>query len=259
MNTLHVAHQNSISTLASRGWSARKIARELGVNRATVRRYIRKAAGNAGAVAPKPPAPVRNSRSSCARWRDVVTAALAKGLSAQRIYQDLVTEFQFRGSYEAVKRFVRSLGQREELPFRRMETAPGAEIQVDFGQGAWVTLPNGKKRRPHLFRAILSHSRKGYSEVVWFQNTETFLRCIENAFRHLGGVPASTVIAALGKGLSAQRFSTLRSNVALQRGDQWREYLMQNPPQFAHRWGFRCGWQMLQCPERSSRQLGQCE
>ncbi|MBW7896087.1 MAG: hypothetical protein H3C27_13305, partial [Opitutaceae bacterium] len=34
----------------------------------------------------------------------------------------------------------------------------------------------------------LSHSRKGYSEVVWRQDTEAVIRCIENAFRAFGGV-----------------------------------------------------------------------
>jgi hypothetical protein len=37
---------------------------------------------------------------------------------------------------------------------------------------------------------VLSHSRKGYSEAVFRQDTESFLRCLENAFRHFGGVPA---------------------------------------------------------------------
>jgi transposase len=44
-----------------------------------------------------------------------------------------------------------------------------------------------------LFRAVLSHSRKGYSEVVWRQTAESFIRCLENAFRHFGGVPATVV------------------------------------------------------------------
>jgi hypothetical protein len=35
---------------------------------------------------------------------------------------------------------------------------------------------------------VLSHSRKGYTEAVLRQDTETFLRCLENAFRHFGGV-----------------------------------------------------------------------
>ena len=61
------------------------------------------------------------------------------GLSAQRIYQDLVSERQFKGSYDAVKRFVRQLGSAAQLPFRRMESEPGEQAQVDFGQGGWVT------------------------------------------------------------------------------------------------------------------------
>ena len=58
------------------------------------------------------------------------------------------------------------LQPRQTLPFRRMEVGPGDEVQVDFGQGAWVVDSEGKKRRPHLFRMVLSHSRKAYSEVV---------------------------------------------------------------------------------------------
>lgn len=122
-----------------------------------------------------------------------ITVAVAAGLSAKRIHQDLVSEHGFGGSYQSVKRCVRKLAARLELPVRRMERAAGEEMQVDFGQGAWVLGENGRRRRPHLFRAVLSHSRKGYSEVVWRQTTETFIRCVENAFRHFGGVTRSTV------------------------------------------------------------------
>jgi len=115
------------------------------------------------------------------------------GLSAQRIYQDLVVEHTFAGSYQAVKRFVRQVRQTQPVPFVRMEVLPGAEAQVDFGQGAWVVV-DGKRKRPHLFRIVLSYSRKAYSEVVWQQTTESFIRCLENAFRFFGGVPATLVI-----------------------------------------------------------------
>jgi len=37
-------------------------------------------------------------------------------------------------------------------------------------------------------RLVLSHSRKGYTEAFWRQTTENFIRGIENAFRHWGGV-----------------------------------------------------------------------
>ena len=73
-------------------------------------------------------------------------------------------------------------------------------MQVDFGQGAPVIDEHGKRRRPHLFRAVLSHSRKGYSEVVWRQDTESFIRCVEDAFRHFGGVTRTTVVDNLKAG-----------------------------------------------------------
>jgi transposase len=106
----------------------------------------------------------------------------------------LVTDHGFTGSYQSVKRFVRVLARKLELPHRRMECAPGEEVQVDFGQGAPIVDEHGQRRRPHLFRAVLSHSRKGYSEVVWRQDTETFIRCVENAFRHFGGVTRTTAV-----------------------------------------------------------------
>jgi hypothetical protein len=41
---------------------------------------------------------------------------------------------------------------------------------------------------------VLSHSRKGYSEAVYHQTTEEFLRCLENAFWSWGGVPRTLVL-----------------------------------------------------------------
>jgi transposase len=209
MNRLNVSLQYSIAALAAKGWSARKIARELGVDRETVGRYLRPVesdskpaivpTGSPGAPDPKPaivPAGSKAGRTSqCAPLGAVIEQGLVAGLSAQRIYQDLVSGHGFTGGYDAVKRFVRRLAQKTEPPFRRMESLPGQELQVDFGQGAWV-LQDGKRRRAHLFRCVLSHSRKGYSEAVWRQTSESFLRCLENAFRHLGGVTATVVIAS---------------------------------------------------------------
>ena len=257
MFQLKVTQQEEIQTLKARGWSARRIARELGFDRDTVRRYLQ--AGEANAATPTPGSPQENepknpvgqpatpagppaasatltpgfcaageakpatpssgscgypatpgetiaaeaavdqalaaaraSVSLCERWRAQIEAGLDQQLSAKRIHQDLVCEHGFAGSYQSVKRFVRKLEQLAPVPYRRMEFAPGEQVQVDFGQGAWVVDENGKRRRPHLFRAVLSCSRKGYSEAVWDQKTETFIRCLENAFRHFGGVPITT-------------------------------------------------------------------
>jgi hypothetical protein len=75
-----------------------------------------------------------------------------------------------------------------------MEKAAGEEAQVDFGTGARVRQAEGRTKRPYVFRIVLSHSRKAYSEVVYRQTTENFIRCLENAFWHFGGVPKTLVI-----------------------------------------------------------------
>lgn len=205
MNQLNVSLQHSILTLAAHGWSHRRIARELDIHRETVGKYLRLVSSKPAISTPgsevdpvaKPAISTLGStpgrQSLCQPWQPQIEAAVAVGLSAQRIYQDLVVEHGFSGSYQAVKRFVRQLRQTQPVPFVRMEVAPGAEAQVDFGQGAWV-LGEGKRKRPHLFRIVLSHSRKGYSEVVWRQTTESFIRCLENAFRYFGGVPRTLII-----------------------------------------------------------------
>ena len=133
-------------------------------------------------------------KSECEPWRDVIQAKCDLGLSAQRIYQDLTTEHVFTGSYYSVRRFVHRLEPTRELPFRRLECGPGDEAQVDFGTGAPVVGPDGKRRKTHVFRIVLSHSRKGYSEAVYHQTTDDFLRCLESAFRHFGGAPRSLVL-----------------------------------------------------------------
>jgi transposase len=46
----------------------------------------------------------------------------------------------------------------------------------------------------HIFRIVLTHSRRGYSEAVYRQTTDDFLSCVENAFVYFGGVPKTLVL-----------------------------------------------------------------
>jgi transposase len=222
---LKVSDQTTIASLAVKGWSIRRIARMLGVNRRTVRRYYGGAAGvtdskcttpgtevSAGIAAPPsakcttlegevsagPPSAKcttcspkvsAGSRSGCAGFTPAIEPMIEAGLSAQRIYQDLRAAHGFSGSYAAVKRFVAALKAKEPQRVWRIECQPGEEMQVDFGMGPMVPSAEGKKRRSWIFRAVLSHSRKGYSEAVFRQDTESFLRVLENAMRAFGGVP----------------------------------------------------------------------
>ena len=263
MNQLKMADIQCILMLHQRGWSRRRIARELGVDRETVGRHLRLSAagalaggvvadqnqpeapagneeqtaaqapaGNeAVAVQNQPEAPAGNegqtavqaptgneavavqnqpqappgstglagdgSRSRCEPWRELIEQKLEAGLTAQRIYQDLTSDHQYAGSYYSVLRLVRKLhhaGTAGMLPWRRMEVEPGQEAQVDFGRGAPIRSSEGKRRASWVFRIVLSHSRKGYSEAVSRQTTDDFLRCLENAFAHFGGLPRTLVI-----------------------------------------------------------------
>lgn len=232
-NLLKMAIVQSILSLHAQGWSQRRISRELGVDRETVGKYLRQqlcgakpANAPTGSEQPKPaslaglpagdskpatnaptgrlprteaPAaacssPVRQGPASqCAPHREVILAKLGSGLSLKRIQQDLASE-GITVHYDSLRRYARRLGNARPLPFRRMECEPGAEAQVDFGSGAPLVMPDGKRRKTHVFRIVLSHSRKGYSEATFTQTTDDFLRALENAFRHFGGVPRTLVI-----------------------------------------------------------------
>jgi transposase len=209
MNRLKMAMIETILSLHRQGWSNRRIARELGIDRDAVARHIRQfqatskaakviigseAERPAGATAAAERDEAGKSRSQCEPWREVIVGKIELGLTAQRIYQDLVGDHGFSGHYHSVRRFIRHLGQSGPLPFRRLECAPGEEAQVDFGSGIPITGADGRRRRTHVFRIVLSHSRKGYSEAVYRQTTDDFLGCLENAFVYFGGVPATLVL-----------------------------------------------------------------
>jgi len=81
----------------------------------------------------------------------------------------------------------------------RMECEPGEEAQADYGT-VWQQV-GGKKRKLHVLRMVLSHSRKGYTEAMPRQDTESFIRGLENAFRSFGGVPRMLVIDNLKAGV----------------------------------------------------------
>jgi transposase len=217
MNRLKMAMIETIVSLHRRGWSNRRIARELGIDRDTVSRHICQAQAssnaakvitgsevawedsNAAKVITGSDAGRRvdewvKSRSQCEPWRTVIAAKVDLGLTAQRIYQDLASDHGFSGHYHSVRRFILNLGRVQQLPFRRLECRPGEEAQVDFGSGIPITGPDGRRRHTHVFRIVLSHSRKGYSEAVYRQTTDDFLSCLENAFWYFGGVPKTIVL-----------------------------------------------------------------
>jgi transposase len=238
-NYLKMAQVQAILQLKDRGWSNRRIERELGIHRETVSRYLRLREQQSGQVVtgqgrttvesvagsamdgvsgaplgdsnpskappgsdpdlvPIPP----GSTSQCVEYHRHIVSLLRQELSARRIYQDLVAEHNFSGSYYSVRRYVGKLRRTNPLPFRRLECSAGMEAQIDFGTATSIIMPNGKRKRSHVFRIVLSCSRKAYSETVFHQTTDNFLRCLENAFWYFGGVPQTIVIDNLKAAVS---------------------------------------------------------
>ncbi len=133
-----------------------------------------------------PDLPQAGRQSQAAAWQDFILAKRQAGLSAKRIHQDLTAEFGAgHVSYDSVRRLLKRLGATRPLPFRRPECR-GAEAQIDFGTGAPIVTADGKRRKTHVFRIVLSHSRKAYSEACFRQTTDDFLRSLENAFWYFG-------------------------------------------------------------------------
>ena len=189
-NQLKVAKVLSIQALHAEGWSQRRIARELGIDRETVAKHLAEAApsGPAGegpevskpAKAPtgsagdddgsKPAKAPPGSRSLCAGFQAAILAKLEQGLSAQRIFQDLAQEQGFTGKYHSVRRYVARLKQSKPLPFRRIEVAPGQEAQIDFGRGAPIIDAAGRRRQTRKAKA----ESKGTGASIGLTPTPSF-------------------------------------------------------------------------------------
>jgi transposase len=229
-----------IQKLLELGWSYRRIEAETGIRRETISKYDLHPLRHQfcpGEVTAKPatlptdPAfdPIQNrpncpptssgpdaplllpatspivvrshrSHSGAAAFDEFIRQQLSCGLTAQRIYQDLVSEQSFTHSYDCVKRYVHQLKQKQPQVFARLHMPAGEEAQVDFGQGA-PTRKNGRYSRPWLFKMVLSHSRHSYEEVVWQQDVESFVRCHERAFEAFGGVPRTIRLDNLKSGV----------------------------------------------------------
>jgi transposase len=128
-----------------------------------------------------------SSKSKATVYHEEIKKKLENGQHAVSIYQDLVCERGYAGSYDSIKRYIRSLKNKTPDLYARIETEPGEEAQVDFGRGAPV-LVNDRYRKPWLFVMTLSNSRKSYQECVWKQDVETFISCHVNAFNFFGGM-----------------------------------------------------------------------
>ena len=167
--------------LKAAGLGIKKIAERMGCSKNTVRRYVR----SGGYVAYK--RPERNSAlHGLSPW-------LSERLQRHRgnadvVRQDLEREHGLRVSLRTVERAVAPF-RREllaaEVATIRFETAPGEQLQIDFGE---TTMPiAGERVRVHLFVATLGYSRRPYVAVFSHERQSAWWSGIEGAFHHFGG------------------------------------------------------------------------
>jgi transposase len=141
--------------------------------------------------------------SACEPYREVIQEAAARGRNAMAIWQDLVDDHGFKGKYASVRRFMVRL-RATAPPEARVVivTAPGAEAQVDYGEGPMVReRESGKYKRVRLFVLTLGCSRKSVRLLAWKSSSRVWAQLHERAFRQLDGVPRVVVLDNLREGV----------------------------------------------------------
>src|SRR6476659_3178442 len=174
----------TIRELASRGVGSKTIARELGVARNTVRRYLRQ--GIAAGVQMRPAARCLTAGTR-ATARDLY-AGVAGGNAV--VAKRLLAERGVGVSERTIQRAVADLRRAQRvaaLATVRVETAPGDQLQIDFGQKR-VRIA-GTLVRVFLLVAVLSYSRRLFVKVFLNERGDDWREGIAAAFTHFGGVP----------------------------------------------------------------------
>jgi transposase len=175
-----------ILDLHRQGLSVSAIARRVGIDRKTARKYIERGL-EPPSYGPRQPR-ARRLEPFEAYLRQRVAAY--PGLTASRLMRE-IREHGYVGGYSAVTDFLREVRPSPVPPFEvRFETPPGEQAQVDFAQFQVIfTDEPSAPRIVWLFSLVLGYSRLIWARFVAHQDLQTVLRCHMAAFAALGGVP----------------------------------------------------------------------
>ena len=183
--------QQRIRILDARGVSWRRISREVGVSRQTVRKYAQ-----LEDCSPEPPA-----RPAAVSKLDPYKPLIGKWLeadrfmprkqrhTARRVYDRLVEEQGFDGSYQIVQRYVKRWRQEHRLPgdgYLELEWSPGV-MQADFGLAQAVVA--GSRTDVHCLVASFPYSNMRYAVALPGENAECVCEGLLEVFEHIGAVP----------------------------------------------------------------------
>lgn len=182
-----------IHALRSLRWGSKRIAKELGVTRNTVKRYLR--GGDAAQTQRRPSA--RHLDDSGRRRAVELFDGAAEGnaVVVQRLLRQEGTEAGLRTVQRAVEE--RRRGRRAaQAATVRFETAPGHQLQVDFGEKR-VRIA-GAVVRVYLFVAVLAYSRRIYVRAGLSQRQDDWREGLAGAFRHFGGLTQTLLLDNAG-------------------------------------------------------------
>jgi transposase len=177
----------------SAGHSNRKIARETGADRATVKRYV-EVAGDVGIerghdftddeiheiaqrIQARPVPDASAEWNAVAKHKERIEEWLGRKrpLKLTKIRTLLVREHSVEASYDTLRRYaIQELGWRQKEPTIRLEDPPaGQEAQVDFGKmGMIVDTETGRQRMLWALVITLSLSRYQFVWPSFAQTTE---------------------------------------------------------------------------------------
>ena len=174
----------AIRTLAGRGVGKKAIAREVGVAVNTVRRYLREPIAAGYQVRP---AARRLTDERRAEARTLYEGpAAGNAVVAQRLLAERGCAISVRTLERAVAD-IRRAQRVAALATVRVETVPGDQVQIDFGQKRLQIA--GVRVRVFLLVAVLSYSRRLFVKAFLNERGDDWREGIAAALTHFGGVP----------------------------------------------------------------------
>ena len=172
-----------VRVLARRGGKVKQIARELGVSKNTVRRYLRDPkAGRYKRRAPRP----RKLDLYRQYLRERIEAAQPRWIPATVLLRE-IRERGYEGGISQLKAYLAPFKATKLDPVVRFETAPGEQMQADF-----TTIRRGRSPLK-AFVATLGFSRATYVRFTQREDSETLLSCLRQAFGYFSGVTAEVL------------------------------------------------------------------
>jgi transposase len=170
------------------GWGAKRLAKEFGCARNTVRRYLR-----AGGTVPFAKPQRKTAFDGLDDW--LRERFFRHGGNADVIRQELASEhgivIGLRSVELRVQRWRRELRAQKRATVR-FETPPGHQLQIDFGESrVWI---GDERVRVHLFVATLGYSRRMHIQASMRERQVDWFEGMEGAFLRFGGVPVEVLV-----------------------------------------------------------------